>query len=171
MAKPKLTKGQEINLFIKKNLALIVIISIAIISIILLLIGIMISNQEDNRNIVYGDDVVVMTYFHLNTCQFCHMQEAFHKVLLERYPQLKIEKYELSSPASVAKFEEIAENFPQLDPARASTPTTIIGDRVNVGYGGDATTGLLLDEMIQEEIKKIEENWDENTMTRTVILE
>lgn len=168
--KVKLTPSQKFKITLKKNAISIIVIGILLLLIVGTIIG---ANMNQNKkseleNKVYGDDVVVMTYFHLSTCPHCHRQAAYHKVLLDKYPQLKIESYELSSQSSQQKFLEVAQEFIELDQNRPSTPTTIIGNRVNVGYGTDQTTGLLLEEMIEEEIQRIEASWDENTMTRTI---
>ena len=170
--KIELTTCQKLRQSIKKNIISISIIGVMLLLIVFTIIGSVMSQERKSEleNKVYGDDVVVMTYFHLSTCPHCHKQSAYHKVLLYKYPQLKIEQFELSTQQSQDKFLEIAENFIELDANRPSTPTTIIGNRVNVGYGSDETTGKLLEEMILEEIQRIEASWDENTMIRTIDL-
>mgnify|MGYP006273609077 FL=1 len=145
-----------------------------IISIFLVLIivgaAMYVSNNQPEEELVYGDDVIDMYYFHLSTCPHCHKQNAFHEELKQMYPNLRINEYEITQPSSKDKILEMFNQYEELDPERISTPTTIIGDNVNVGYGTDETTGQKLIEMIEEEQAKIDANWDSQTMTRTITL-
>lgn len=171
--KAKLTLSQKIKRSVKDNGIMYAVLGVMILLIAFTIVS---SIQNQNKaqsleNRVYGDDVVEMTYFHLSTCPHCHKQNQFHKVLLEKYPQLKIVEYEISRQESQDKFVEMAEDYVEIDPNKPTTPTTIIGDRVNIGYGSDETTGVTLEEMIQEEIQKIEANWDEETMVRSAELQ
>ena len=132
----------------------------------------MISNTQSNfKEKVYGDDVIELTYFHWTKCPHCHKQNEFMKnVLLERYPTLRVTEYEITQPGTSTKYEEIAKDFDEL-PNKwndfPGTPLSIIGERTNVGYGDDSTTGQKLIDMIEEEKARIEANWDDSTMIRT----
>jgi len=63
-----------------------------------------------------------------------------------------------------------AEKYPsQLDLSKFGTPTTIIGDIVNVGFSPTSTQARII-EMIDLEQASIDARWDDATMTKTVDL-
>jgi len=145
-------------------------ISIAFVIIIFLAFLVKLNNDSNNETLIYGDDVIEMNFFHLSTCPHCIEQKKFHKTLMKLYPELKINSYELTESGSKEKFEELSTAFDNLDFNKISTPTTIIGDEINVGFGTPETTGQKLIEMIEKEKERIEENWNNETMVRTIDL-
>lgn len=162
-------KDAKRNNFLKNNGLIIGIIAI------LLLVGItvgVLSSEETKtqENLVYGDDVIEMHYFHLSTCPHCHKQNAFHSTILAQYPNVRINTYEITEPGTRAKLEEIAGQYPEFDLSKFGTPTSFIGEEFNVGYGSDATTGQKLLSMVQKEQARIDASWDEAIMTRTIDL-
>lgn len=162
-------KEAKKNNFWKKNGLILSIVGI------LIIVGIMVmissnSQLEEAQNLVYGDDVIDMYYFHLSTCPHCHKQNAFHPTILTQYPNVRINSYEITQPGTREKLEEIAAQYPEFDLSQFGTPTTFIGEEFNVGYGSDATTGQKLLSMIQKEQEKIDAQWDEQTMTKTIDL-
>lgn len=129
------------------------------------------SNYLDKKpELVYGDDVIEMHFFHLVTCPHCIEQKKFHKVLLERYPNLKIIEYDMASPDSREKYLELAKAQGFKNPENIATPTTFIGNRSNVGFGTPETTGKTLLSMIEDENKRIALSWDNSTMKTTTEL-
>ena len=166
MSKKQSLASIKFRNFMKKNAILltIVILFLAIVG------GVIFNSDSSVDDRVYGDDVIEMHYFHLRTCPHCHEQARFHPTLEERFPNLKIIEYEISNAANQAKYAELANSIGGADPVRISTPTTFIGNRANVGYGNDETTGQTLIQMIEEVQNQIDENWDDSTMTRTVDL-
>ncbi len=170
-AQEKLKEAKRKN-FVKNNFLSIVMI------LILLVVGLIvfavsnknIEDKENEANLAYGDDVIDMYYFHLSTCPHCHKQNAFHPQLKAMYPNLRINEYEMTSVASQQKLKEIAEQYPEFDLSQFGTPTSFIGEEFNIGYGSDETTGQTLIAMIEKEQRKIEENWNESTMVKTIDL-
>ncbi len=164
MAKSKYKKSSfEI---VKKNW-----ISISIIAV-LIILGLSVfltAEKESNEILLYGDDVIVMSYFHWTKCPHCIKQNAFNdRVIKEQYPNVKINEYEITNPATNAKYQEMAKNYEGLDPNNfPGTPLTIIGEEYNIGYGDDDTTGPIIIEMIEKEQAKIDANWDDATMKKT----
>ena len=57
----------------------IIILFIALISFLI----IKTNNSSNNENLIYGDDVIEMQFFHLTTCPHCIEQKKFHVTLLE----------------------------------------------------------------------------------------
>lgn len=150
--------------FLKNNsLLLVFLVFIGVIVLIVLL-----ANSNGNEELVYGDDVIDMYYFHLSTCPHCHKQNEFmDRVIEKQYPNVRINRYEITAPESKQKYIEFASKHPELDPNSISTPTTIIGNRTNVGYGTDETSGQIIIDMIEEEQRKIDAKWNPSTMITT----
>ncbi len=159
--------------FFEKNSTGIVFFGIVIIIIAIVVgVGFFSQNNKTNANsLPYGDDVIDMTYFHWVKCPHCIKQNKFNKKLLERYPNLRITEYEITNSKTQEKYKEIASRIEKLDPENLpGTPLTIIGNRTNVGYGSDETTGKIITEMIEEEQTRINVQWNDETMIRTVDL-
>lgn len=140
-----------------------------------LIFGVMIATSPEEVNqddLVFGDDKITMTYFHLKTCPHCIKQNSFNKYLIEKYPNLKIEEFELSAGGTLEKYKEVAEMTEGLEvDSFPGTPLTVFeSGEFNIGYGSDDTTGKKLIEMIDAEQARIDASWDTATMKRTVAL-
>lgn len=153
--------------FIKNNSWLIIIIGIIIIMGSLVYISADVKEKADNK--IYGDDVIEMHYFFQRTCKFCQMQKAFHPELEAEYPNLKIIEHDFAKADDREYYRTFIGKIEGL-PENPGTPLTIIGDRYNEGFGSPETSGLILFDMIETEQKRINENWDNETMTRTIDL-
>lgn len=124
------------------------------------------SNKEEKTLQIYGDDVIEMHYFYLSTCPHCHEQEKFHPTLLSKYPNLRINEYEMTKSGSLEKYQEMAQNYAELDSnSFPGTPLTIIGSRVNIGFGSAETTGQTLLDMVEEEQQRIMSEWNDSMKT------
>jgi len=141
----------------------IIILFIALISFLI----IKTNNSSNNENLIYGDDVIEMQFFHLTTCPHCIEQKKFHVTLLERYPNLRINEYEITAPENRQKYLEFAKANNLKNPENIATPTTFIGNRSNIGFGTPETTGKTLISMIEDENNRIAKSWDSNTMKTT----
>jgi hypothetical protein len=146
-----------------------------ILLVVALVFGIMIGTSPEEVNqddLVFGDDQITMTYFHLSTCPHCIKQNAYNKYLIAKFPNLKIEAFELSAAGTLNRYKDIASGIEGLEPDNfPGTPLTVFDSGVfNIGYGSDETTGLKLLGMIEAEQAKIEETWDASTMVRTASL-
>ena len=119
---------------------------------------------------IYGDDVIEIIYFHSRTCGHCHAQNRFmEESIFPVYPNVKLVEYEISRPGWNQVYKEVASKIEGLDPNLfGGTPTTVIGDKYNVGFGTPETTGIKIIEMIEAEQKRIDSNWNDETMTRTI---
>ncbi|NQZ85177.1 MAG: hypothetical protein HRU03_05665 [Nanoarchaeales archaeon] len=143
--------------------------------VIALIFGVMIGTAPEEINqddLEFGDDLITMTYFHLSTCPHCHKQNVFNKYLMAKYPNLKIETYEMSERHFLQVYQEMADVVDGLErDSFPGTPTTVFNSKTfNTGYGSDETTGKRLVELIEAEQKIIDDNWDTSTMVRTASL-
>jgi len=78
------------------------------------------------------DDPVVITFFWGDGCPHCAEEEVFLEELGRRYPNVEIRAYEVwYSPQNQAIFQETADEM-GFEPS--GVPTTIIGDRIWVGF-------------------------------------
>lgn len=148
---------------------------------IIILIGIVsisfdkLKKGDDNsliyENKIYGDDVIEMYYFHWTRCSHCIEQNKFNKKLIAKYPNLKIIEFEITEDGSKEKYEELAQNYDELANSWdefPGTPLTLINNEFSIGYDKDETTGKKIEDMIIKKNQEINNNWDENTMTRTI---
>ena len=142
----------------KRNFTPLIVIS-AILLIFLLAYIIGAATKQEK---VFGDDRIDLHFFHLSTCPACHRQISFHKKLKEMYPNLNIIEYEIKQPQTRKVLEEFAKNHSQIKLDEFSTPTTIIGKKLNIGFGDAESSGKILIEMIEEEITRINSSWNSN---------
>jgi glutaredoxin len=163
MAKKARKKESDFTRFMRKNKYLLIGLGVFVL-IAALMVGL---NSDSDENRVYGDDRIDMYYFHLSTCPHCHKQNEFNEFLKEKYPQLNIIEFELTSRESQEKYVEMASQFPGLQGQAPATPTTMIGDQYNVGYGSDETTGQKIIAMIEARKAEIDASWNPETMIRS----
>lgn len=123
------------------------------------------------EKLIFGDDEIQMHYFYSRTCPHCHAQALTHAWLQTRYPNLNIIPYETSFPSTQNALKMFAQKYPeQLDLKAFGTPTTIIGDTVNIGFSPQKTPDKFI-QMIEKEQARIDASWDNTTMTRTINLQ
>lgn len=105
---------------------------------------------------------VELVLFHLESCPHCASERAFLADLQERYPDLVVRAYEVSSdPASRSLFVEMARDH-GIEPR--GVPTTFLGERVWVGFEDsiareiEATVAALLagEEPVEEESSTVD---------------
>ena len=97
-----------------------------------------------------GDDEVTLYLFHGDGCPHCAAEQEFLSEVEDKYPDLKIIKYEVWYNQQNAELLQKVENAFEI--TRGGVPTTVIGDVVIVGYG-DSTASR-----IERAIKFYEEN-------------
>lgn len=168
----ELSKKEKLNLEKKKekNKKKLILLSILFIFIIGIVVVINFNNNKSQKEEIYGDDVIEMQYFYLTTCPHCIEQKKFHKYLLEKYLNLRINQYEITESLNRAKYLEFAKAQNFKDPENIATPTTFIGNRSNIGFGTPETTGKILISMIEDENARILKSWDNKTMKTTLEL-
>ena len=79
------------------------------------------------------DDQITLYLFHGDGCPHCADELEYLDTIYERYPDLKIEKYEVWYDEENSKFLDKVSR--ELSIKRTGVPTTIIGETAIVGYG------------------------------------
>lgn len=151
MSKKNLPSKSKLQLFLERNWIWLLIVFVLVV-----LSSAVILNGSVEKQVTYTDKDLVMHEFYLRSCPHCLEQEKFHKTLLEKYPNLKIVRYEISSPESVAKYNELAKQIGGVDKNTIYTPTTFIGNKSNVGFNSPETTGKILLDMLAIEQKRLD---------------
>lgn len=84
-------------------------------------------------------------------CPHCENQKPFLTKMDEKYPELKINMYEIYKNTENKKLMD--EMNTKLNADARGVPFTVVGDNYTIGWGGDNTTGKQLEEYILEAIK------------------
>ena len=95
---------------------------------------------------VSAQDKTELIYFWGDGCPHCAKESKFLENISEKYPKLKITKYEVWYNAENQKL--FAETAKGLGITRLGVPLTIIGDKYFIGYQDDETTGKEIEEQI-----------------------
>jgi len=91
------------------------------------------------------NDEITLYLFHGDGCPHCADEKAFLETIEDKYPNLKIDKYEVWYNQENSKLlQKVAEAF---EITRTGVPTTIIGDTVLIGFGD--STGSRIERAIQ----------------------
>ena len=91
----------------------------------------------------------VLYFFYGRGCPHCAQEEIFLEKLEEKYPQVKIESYEVFGNKDNAKlllrlFEICGES------GQIRVPATFIGDKVVIGYLSEEITGVRIENILKE---------------------
>lgn len=97
--------------------------------------------EEDGR--------IAVHYFYSPSCPHCALQEPFNSHLAEEFPQIAIVRHDVAIPEESRTLLIMAQNF-SLGPESLGTPTTIIGNRIFVGFESENTTGSGMREAVED---------------------
>ena len=109
---------------------------------------------------------VDIVFFYSDTCPHCHKEEIFLDKLQNKYPQLNIQRYEVTKNKDNQKlFKDATE---RLNQQATSVPFTIMGNEVIIGYQDDSTTGKKIESVIKSNIGVEEKETTPNTHTLNI---
>src|SRR4030042_5102654 len=95
---------------------------------------------------------VIIHLFWANGCPHCAKEKAFLHKLADKYPQIIIKDYEVTSnQANVILLQKIGK---ELKTDVSSVPFTVIGKDYIAGYYDDATTGKEIEEKVDCAIRE-----------------
>ncbi len=116
----------------------------------LLLLGaaVLAYEQMSASPVDYGGRLPVHFFFSY-TCPHCDAQEPLMEEIAGEYPGIIIVRHDVSIPGESRLLLTMAQNF-SLGPESLGTPTTIIGNRIFVGFISMETTGAAIREAIEE---------------------
>ena len=103
-----------------------------------------------NASPVFSQEEETVLYFFYGTgCPHCAQEEKFLEKLEEKYPQVRIQSYEVFGNKENAKllsklFEICGES------GQIRVPATFIGDKVIIGYLSEEITGIQIENILKE---------------------
>ncbi|MEW6722267.1 MAG: hypothetical protein AB1324_03325 [Candidatus Micrarchaeota archaeon] len=83
---------------------------------------------------------LIIHFFYSPSCPHCAAQEPINSQLEEEFPEIAIARHNVDIPDEYRLLLIMAQEF-GIGPESLGTPTTIIGDRIFVGYRDEGTTG------------------------------
>ena len=91
------------------------------------------------------NDKITLYFFHGDGCPHCAEEEEYLKSIKNKYPKLKIKKYEVWYDDDNS--ELLKKVYEALNVERNGVPTNVIGDTVIMGFGD--TTGSKIERAIE----------------------
>jgi len=102
-----------------------------------------------NASPIFAQEEAILYFFYGDGCPNCAKEEVFLEDIQIRYPQIKIESFEVfgnkDNAKLLSKLFEICNESGQI-----RVPATFIGDKVVIGYLNEETTGVRVESMIKE---------------------
>jgi len=99
---------------------------------------------------VKAEGNLTLYFFWGQGCPHCVKEKAFLDDLKEKYPQVKIEDYEIyAHPNNLKKWQTFCQTF-EVD--AQGIPMLFIGNECVVGFGNEATTGKKITAMVEEKL-------------------
>lgn len=88
-----------------------------------------------------AQQIPVLDFFHGRECPHCQSEKAWFPVLMQAYPDLVINKYEVwHDPANQALMQE---RLSEIGAESSGVPTNIVGEQVIVGFMPDQILAAL----------------------------
>lgn len=107
-------------------------------------------------NVFASEEKIDLYLFSADGCPHCADEKEFLEKMTEKYEGLIVHEMEITKNEKNRKlFQETLE---KLKVKSNGVPFTVIGDKYFIGYGGEATTGKLIEEAIQEKLGDKPEN-------------
>ncbi len=79
----------------------------------------------------YAMNEVNVYFFYSDDCNFCSQEKAYLEALKQRYPNMRIYKYEISSDANLSLMNQAKAIY---EVTESGVPFTIIGDKTYLGF-------------------------------------
>src|SRR3989339_564209 len=95
---------------------------------------------------------VELKLFYSEFCPHCQKEELFLSKLVDKYPNLKITKYQIDTDKNNQKLFAIT--AARFGISQLGVPLTVISDQVIQGYGDDSTTGVAIEQAIKNQLSK-----------------
>jgi len=121
--------------------------------VVLLIIGILLISGSFNGGSggVIEDDGKVHFFFS-PTCPHCAAQEIFNEDLMIKYPGVEFVYHDVTNPSEAMLYKEFIKKY-KVNMKYLSVPATFFGDYYFFGFGAAETTGIQIDEDLQDWIK------------------
>lgn len=88
--------------------------------------------------------------FWANGCPHCEKEQVFLEKLSKKYPELTIQKYEITTSSENTAL--LRQRGRELGADVSGVPFTVVGNRFAVGFATEQTTGKRIEEMVQAEL-------------------
>lgn len=97
------------------------------------------------------DSKIEAYFFYSTTCPHCKAEEGFLDKIEGKYPQIKINRYEVSNKDNQELYKQIGKKYgaPEQALSLISVPLTVIGDKYFLGYLDEKTTGAEIENHIK----------------------
>ncbi len=96
------------------------------------------------------EDQVIIHFFWAKGCSHCAEEKVFLNKLVEKYPQLMIKGYELTSSQENLKILQRVGEELEANVVSAPVPFTVIGKEYLIGYLNEDTTGRRIEAMVND---------------------
>ncbi len=107
-----------------------------------------IQSPEPDMEISNVNASTTVYFFHSITCPHCRKESTFLDNMEEKYPEITINRYEVSDEDNVKLMKEMAIKY-GAERVLGSVPLTFIGKKYFVGYDNDNTSGREIENEIQ----------------------
>lgn len=101
---------------------------------------------------LFAEQTLTLHFFYSNTCPHCAKERLFLDELEDKYPELEVRQYEISS--SLENQLLLKKMGRELGVATSGVPFTVVGDRYFMGYLSDQTTGAEIEKEIQKSLSQ-----------------
>ncbi len=91
-----------------------------------------------------------INFFYSLTCTNCQHEEKFLDELVQKYPDLKINRYEVTKSDSAVLLKKLSEQY-GAEQYQGLVPITFIGKRFVVGFDSKETTGVKIEALIKNQ--------------------
>lgn len=86
-----------------------------------------------------------INFFYSQTCTHCADQKEFHKYLLQKYPELVINSYDMADSSTATILKSFIERYEGSQKYTGLVPLTFIGESFVVGFNTPETTGASIE--------------------------
>lgn len=102
-----------------------------------------------NASPIFAQEEAILYFFYGQGCPNCAKEEVFLEDIQSKYPQVKIESYEVFGNKDNAELlSKLFEIYGESGQIRV--PATFIGDKVVIGYLNEETTGVRIENILKE---------------------
>lgn len=101
---------------------------------------------------VSSEKTVEIDFFYSPSCPHCIKENSFLDKLVEKYPEVKINRYSVIESENIEILKGLSQKFPEAQAYIGSVPLTFVGDNFIPGFNDEENIGIVIENAVRKQL-------------------